>query len=137
MAPKIDVKRSMTSHRAWVNDAIKWAEKFLGDRPDGITTSWAHEAAKELIEEIGEKLARMVKRWTDVYKPQLEEDDPDNLLDEWDNDVHDISRQAENTIDELRKALRIFETKGAVASAVSTTIFGEYTKTMKNPTRKK
>ena len=73
MAPKIDVKRSMTSHRAWVNDAIKWAEKFLGDRPDGITTSWAHEAAKELIEEIQEKLARMVKRWTDVYKPQLED----------------------------------------------------------------
>ena len=87
MAPKIDVKRSMTSHRAWVNDAIKWAEKFMGGNPDGLTTSGDQEAAKGLIENIEGKLARMVKRWTDVYKPQLEEEDPDDLLDEWYDNV--------------------------------------------------
>ena len=38
MAPKVDMKRSMTSHRTWVNDAIKRAEKFIGDNPDGLTS---------------------------------------------------------------------------------------------------
>ena len=63
MAPKVDMKRSMTSHRTWVNDAIKRAEKFIGDNPDGLTTSGDQEAAKELIEEIGKNLASMVKKW--------------------------------------------------------------------------
>ena len=80
---------------------------------------------KELIEEIEGKLAIMVKKWTDDFVPQLEKEDPDDLLVEWNNNVHDISRQAENTIDELRKALKNFETKGAVASTVSTTLVDE------------
>ena len=125
MAAKVDIKRSMTSHRTWVNDAIKRAEKFLGDNPDGLITTGDQEAAEELIEDVDGELFSMVKKWTKVFEPQLEVEDPDNLLDEWDDNVHDISNRAENTIDELRKALKIFETKGAVASAVSTTIFGE------------
>ena len=108
------VNEIMTRRRSWVNDAINWAEKFIGDHSDGLTTSYAHRAAKELIEEIEEKLAIMVKKWTDDFVPQLEKEDPDDLLVEWNNNVHDISRQAENTIDELRKALKNFETKGAV-----------------------
>ena len=110
MAPKVDVKRSMTRHRTWVNNAVNRAVKFIGDRPDGLTTSWAHGAAKELIEEIRENLASMVKKWTKVFEPQLEEDDPDNLLDEWDNNVHDISERAKNTIDELGKGIETFLT---------------------------
>ena len=112
------VKSSMTSHSTWVNTAINRAERFIGDHPDGLTTSRDQEAAKGLIEEIGGELASMVMTWTEAFKPQLEEEDPDNLLDEWDDNVHDISNRAENTIDELRKALKIFETKGAGASAV-------------------
>ena len=107
MAPKIDMKGPMTSHRAWVNGVIKRAEKFLGGNPDGLITSGNQEAAKELIEEIELAIEEV------------------NLLVEWYDDVHDISRRAENTIDELRKALKIFETKGAVASAVSTTLVDE------------
>ena len=103
MAPKVDMKGPMTSHRAWVNGVIKRAEKFLGGNPDGLITSGNQEAAKELIEEIELAIEEV------------------NLLVEWYDNVHDISRRAENTIDELRKALKIFETKGAVASAVSTT----------------
>ena len=125
MAAKVDIKKSMTSHRTWVNDAIKRAEKFLGDNPDGLITTGDQEAAEELIEDVDGELFSMVKKWTKVFEPQLEVEDPDNLLDEWDNNVHDISNRAENTIDELRKALKIFETKGAVVSAVSTKIFGE------------
>ena len=56
MAPKVDMKGSMTSHRTWVKDAIKRAEKFMGDNPDGLITSGDQEAAKELIEEIEENL---------------------------------------------------------------------------------
>ena len=73
MPPKVDMKRSMTSHRTWVNDAISRAEKFIGD----------------------------------------------GLLDECDHNVHDTSQQAENTIDELRKAIKTFVTKGAVTSPPS------------------
>ena len=119
------VNEIMTRRRSWVNDAINWAEKFIGDHSDGLTNSYAHGAAKELIEKIEGKLAIMVKKWTDDFVPQLEKEDPDDLLVEWNNNVHDISRQAENTIDELRKALKNFETKGAVASAVSTTLANE------------
>ena len=124
MAPKVDMKRSMTSHRTWVNDAIKRAEKFMGDNPDGLITSGDQEATKELIEEIKEKFASMAKKWTDVFVPQLEVEDPDKLLVAWDSHVHDISNQAKNTIDELRKALKIFETQGTVAGAASTTVSG-------------
>ena len=97
MPPKVNVKRSMTSHTTWVNNAVNRAVKFIGDRPDGLTTSSA-EWAKELIEQIEEKLASMVKKWTDVFKPQLEVEDPDNLLVEWDNNVHDISNKAKTQL---------------------------------------
>ena len=93
MAPK-------DAHRAWVNNVIKRAEKFLGGNPDGLITSGNQEAAKDLIEEMELAIEEI------------------NVLVEWYNDVHDISRRVENTIDELRKALKNFETKGAVASAV-------------------
>ena len=106
MAAKVDIKKSMTSHRTWVNDAIKRAEKFLGDNPDGLATTGDQEATKELIEKIKEKLASMEKKWTDVFVPQLEVEDPDNLLVEWDHNVHDISKQAENTIEESTQRLR-------------------------------
>ena len=105
MATKVDIKKSMTSHRTWVNDAIKRAEKFLGDNPDSLATTGDQEAAKELIEKIKEKLASLEKKWTDVFAPQLEVEDPNKLLDVWDGHVHDISKQAENTIDELRLSL--------------------------------
>ena len=121
MAPKVDVKRSMTRHRTWVDMAINRAERFIGDHPDGLTTSSAHKAAEEQIEEIKEKLASMEDKWTDVCVPQLEEEDPDGLLDEWDQNVQDISKQAENTIDELGKTVEAFEKSGTVASTVSTT----------------
>ena len=124
MPPKVNVKRSMTSHRTWVNNAINRAEKFIGDHPNGLTNSNAHKAAEEQIEEIKEKLASMAKKWTDVFVPQLEVEDPDNLLADWDHNVHDISKQAENTIDELRKVLKDYETKGTVAGAASTTVAG-------------
>ena len=110
MPPKVDIKRSMTSHRTWVNDAINRAEKFIGDNPDGLTTSGDHKAAEELIEKIKEKLVSMENKWTDVFAPQLEEEDPDSLYDDWDHNVHDVSKQAENTIDELRKAIKTFVT---------------------------
>ena len=121
MATKVNVKRSMTSHRSWVNDAIKWAKEFLKDNPDGLITTGDQEATEKLIEEIKGELASMVMTWTEVFEPRLEEDDPDNLLDEWDHNVQDISKQAENTIDELRKTVEAFEKSGTVASTVSTT----------------
>ena len=121
MAPKVDLKRSMTSHRTWVNDAVLRAEKFIGDNTDGLTTLGDKMVAERLIEKIEEKLTSMEKKWTDVFVPQLEVEDPDSLYDEWDNNVHDISKQAENCIDELRKAIKTFETKGAATSPASTT----------------
>ena len=119
MPPKVNVKRSMTSHRTWVNNAINRAEKFIGDHPNGLTNSNAHKAAEEQIEEIKEKLASMENKWTDVCVPQLEEEDPDNLLDDWDHNVQDISKQAKNTIDELGKGIETFITSGAAASTAS------------------
>ena len=124
MATKVNVKRSMASHRTWVNDAIKWAEKFLGDNPDGLITTGDQEATKKLIETIEDKLASMEKKWNDVFVPQLEADDPDKILVEWDGHVHDISNQAKNTIHELRKAIKKYETQGTVAGAASTTTPG-------------
>ena len=78
---------------------IKRAERFIGGHPDGLITSGDQEAAEELIEDIGGELASMVKMWTEEFEPQLEVEDPDDLLDEWDDNVHDISNRAENTID--------------------------------------
>ena len=121
MAPKVDLKRSMTSHRTWVNNAVLRAEKFIGDNADGLTTLGDKMVAERLIEKIEEKLTSMEKKWTDVFVPQLEVEDPDSLYDEWDNNVHDISKQAENCIDELRKAIKTFEAKGAATSPASTT----------------
>ena len=80
----------------------------MGDNPDGLTTSGDQKVAERLIEKIEENIANMKKKWTDVFVPQLEEEDPNNLLGEWDDKVHDISEQAENTIDELRKAIKTF-----------------------------
>ena len=80
MAAKVDIKKSMTSHRTWVNDAIKRAEKFLGDNPDGLVTTGDQEATKKLIEKIEDKLANLEKKWNDVFVPQLEVEDPDNIL---------------------------------------------------------
>ena len=121
MATKVDIKKSMTSHRTWVTNAINRAEKFIGDHPNGLTNSNAHKAAEEQIEEIKEKLASMENKWTDVCVPQLEEEDPDNLLDDWDHNVQDISKQAKNTIDELRKGIETFITSGTAASTAPTT----------------
>ena len=116
MPAKVDMKRSMTSHNTWVKDSINRAERFMGDNPDGLTTSGDQKVAERLIEKIEENIANMKKKWTDVFVPQLEEEDPNNLLGEWDDKVHDISEQAENTIDELRKAIKTFVTKSAVTS---------------------
>ena len=124
MATKVDMKRSMTSHRSWVNEAITRAEKFIGDYPGGLITTGDQEATKELIEKIKGKLASMEKKWNDVFVPQLEKDDPDKILVEWDSHVHDTSKQAENTIDNLRRILRDYEIKGTVADAASTTTPG-------------
>ena len=122
MATKaVNVKRVMTSHRTWVTDAINRAEKFIGDHPNGLTNSNAHRAAEERIEKIKGKLASMESKWTDVCLPQLEEEDPDGLLDLWDGHVHDISKQAENTIDELEKGIEIFITSGTATSTAPTT----------------
>ena len=121
MAAKVDIKKSMTSHRTWVNDAIKRAEKFLGDNPDGLVTTGDQEATKKLIEKIEDKLASLEKKWNDVFVPQLEVEDPNKLLDVWDGHVHDVSKQAENTIDELRRVLKNYEIKGTVAGATSPT----------------
>ena len=63
----------------------------------------------------------MEKKWTDVFIPQLEDDDPDNLYDDWDFNVHDTSKQAENAIDELDKAIKAFKAKGNVAPTAPTT----------------
>ena len=63
----------------------------------------------------------MEKKWTDVFVPQLEDDDPDNLYDDWDFNVHNTSKQAENAIDELDKAIKAFEAKGNVAPTAPTT----------------
>ena len=121
MATKVNIKRSMASHRTYVNNAIKRAEKFIADHPNGLTNSHAHKTAEEQIDEIKEYLASMKKKWTDVFLPQLEVDDPDSLLDVWDNTVQDISNQAKNTIDELGKGIETFLTSGAAASTASTT----------------
>ena len=51
---KVDLKKSMTSHQTWVNDAVGWAEKFIGDNPDGLTSPWDVTIAKELIGKIKE-----------------------------------------------------------------------------------
>ena len=118
------VNEIMTRRRSWVNDAINWAEKFIGDYPGGLITTGDQEATKELIEKIKGKLASMEKKWNDVFVPQLEKDDPDKILVEWDSHVHDISNQAKNTIHELRKAIKKFETQGTVAGAASTTVAG-------------
>ena len=88
---KVDLKKSMTSHWTWVNNAIGRAEKFIGDNPDGLATSRDVKKAKELIGKIKEKLSNMEKKWTDVFVPQLEDDDPDNLYDDWDFNVHNTS----------------------------------------------
>ena len=101
---KVDLKKSMTSHRTWVNNAIGRAEKFIGDNPTGLTTPRHIRDAKELIEKIKEKLANMEKKWTDVFVPQLEDNDPENLHDDWDHNVHDTSKQA----DGLKKAIYTF-----------------------------
>ena len=94
MATKVDMKRSMTSHRSWVNDAIRRAEKFIGDYPGGLVTTGDQEATKKLIEKIEDKLASMEKKWNDVFVPQLEVDDPDKILVEWDSHVHDTSNKS-------------------------------------------
>ena len=44
--------------------------------------------------------------------PQLEANDPDGLFDNLDSDVHDTSQQAEKSIHELKRAVKIFEAKG-------------------------
>ena len=45
MATKVNIKRSMASHRTYVNNAIKRAEKFIADHPNGLTNSHAHKTA--------------------------------------------------------------------------------------------
>ena len=111
----------MTSHQTWVNDAVGWAEKFIEDNPDGLTTPWDETIAKELIGKIKEKLSNMEKKWTNVFLPQLEADDPGILYADWDLNVHDTSKQAENSIDELNKAIKTFEAKGTATTTAPAT----------------
>ena len=51
----------MTSHQTWVNDAVGWAEKFIEDNPDGLTTPWDETIAKELIGKIKEKCPNFIR----------------------------------------------------------------------------
>ena len=121
MATKVDIKKSMTSHRTYVNNAIKRAEKFIADHPNGLTNARAHKNAEKQIEEIEEYLANMEKKWTDVFLPQLEVEDPDNLFEVWDNNVQDVSNQAKNVIDELEKGIETFLNSGAATNTASPT----------------
>ena len=63
MATKVNIKRSMASHRTYVNDAIKRAEKFIADHPNGLTNSHAHKVAEKQIEEIEEGFAKVAVRF--------------------------------------------------------------------------
>ena len=111
MGPKVDLKRSMTSHKNWVNDAIQRAVKFMGNNPDGLCTPGDQKVAERLVEKMEENIASMKSKWTDVFLPQLEKEDPNNLFDEWDEKVLDTSKEAENQIDVLRAAIKAFVTK--------------------------
>ena len=115
----VDLKRSMTSHNTWVNDSIKRAKKFIDDNPDGLSTPGDRKVAERLIGKIEENITNMKTKWTTVFEPELEKDDPNDLFDEWDQKVHDADQKAENQIDELRAAIKTFETKSATTATNS------------------